>query len=518
MTNNDEPTNDTEGDPSSEKASEPEQKDLMALTEQIRSHLQSDQQKLKEAREQAQQAENKALVRRLTEHLTRYHFVEDFFLYLVQEGLITRLAEITPTQIEDFINRQPAALPRMRVFRQGGNRPDYLRSQAKQELKAFFSRAVLAGVIQKDPLTVQLRLPSRLEPQHPSAQTQADCQAFQQYLQRRVANNLLAPSTAANHYRYLLILLHDAEKEHTQNSEWPVELADLFANPKWMGQWLNKAENYAGGGAQKALARSSNKLRLNTIRYIWLWLKSEKRAADTYFKELKAMFSRFGDQGAVILPGRSPRIIEALSEAEVQAVFECIDRYSSTLIQRLRNRAMVTTMLQTAIRLRELNSMRIEKFREIEPGVWVSAVIKLRHAPNQPADFDGRSDWYMSPDAITQIGEYLHATGRNWHMEGPVWLTERGQPLSFEGQRRIISELLKTAGCHFTKVQTLRLTSIARMLNEFKLPLPVVQTITQCNDLNTLLHSYQKYSSSEAARLMNKLYPTSADTAPDEAE
>lgn len=517
MTNNDEPTNDTEGGTPPEKASEPEQKDLMALPEQIRSHLQSDQQKLKEAREQARQAENKALMRRLTEHLTRYHFVEDFFLYLVQEGLITRLAEITPTQIEDFINRQPAALSRMRVFRQGVKRPDYLRSKAKQELKAFFSRAVQAGVIQKDPLMVQPRLPSRLEPQHPSAQTLADCQAFQQYLQRRVANNLLAPSTAANHYRYLLILLHDAEKEHTWNSEWPVELADLFADPKWVGQWLNKAENYAGRGAQKALARSSNKLRLNTIRYIWLWLKSEKRATDTFFKELKVMLSPFGDE-IVYLPGRPPRIIESLSEREVQAVFECIDRYSLNPIQQLRDRTMLTVLLQTAIQLEGLNSMRIENFRELGSGVWGCKVKPLGRSRYRRADLDDWHDWYMSPDAIAQIGEYLQATGRDWNGEGPVWLTPRGQPLSRDGQGAAISRWLEVANCRFTGVQVLRHTSIDRLLNKFKLPLPVVQAITQHRDPNTLLRRHLKPNPIEAAHLMNKLYPAAANTNSDEAE
>jgi hypothetical protein len=56
------------------------------------------------------------------------------------------------------------------------------------------------------------------------------------------------------------------------------------------------------------------------------------------------------------------------------------------------------------------------------------------------------------------------------------------------------------------------------MLNEFKLPLPVVQAITQCRDPKTILSRYRQYNSNEAAHLMDKLYPPLVNNTPDEAE
>lgn len=208
--------------------------------------------------------------------------------------------------------------------------------------------------------------------------------------------------------------------------------------------------------------------------------------------------------------------LHPLSEAEERKLFQFIEECSSNPISRLRDIAMFTTAIQTTMRLGSLNSMRIENFRELDPGVWICrvrvTVIKKRNEPEIPAtDEDELQEWYMSPRAVALIDQYLQVTGRDWNSEGSVWLTHDGRPLSLNNQRAVIREWLRKAGCKSTQISVLRHTGIDRLLNTHKLYLPMVRAITQHTDFNILLQSLGRTTRMDAFKMVNEFFPVATN-------
>jgi hypothetical protein len=161
-----------------------------------------------------------------------------------------------------------------------------------------------------------------------------------------------------------------------------------------------------------------------------------------------------------------------------------------------------------------LNSLRIENFSEIAPGLWTCRVrvkrsgVKDGTSPDRLADDQAEwRDWYMSPQSIAAIDRYLQATGRSWHSQGPVWLATKGQPLSGGGQKNMIRHWLKVAGCKVTRPHVLRHTGIERLVNKYRLPLPIVQAISQHTSADILLKVYGRPSRTEAFRQVSQLFP-----------
>lgn len=351
-----------------------------------------------------------------------------------------------------------------------------------------------------------------LEPQNLSSQNQTDYQAFQEFLQRRVAHNLLSSSTAASHFRHFRILLHDAELLHATDLAWPMELDGLFADAKWIADWLMSLENRSTSTKDEVLARSTVKKYLISIRQIWLFLQGQGRATKTYYTELKEKFNL--QDNVLFLPGRSAQIIETLSEAEEAAVFAAIERYSSNPVLKQRDIALFVTALQTTMRMKSLNSMRLENFKQLEPGVWVCQVQINRSSKKAffsvdklGGDLAEWQDWYISLDARAVINTYLELTGRTWQSKGPVWLGQNGQPLTLRAQEGLIRNWLKRAGCNFVRPHVLRHTGVDRLINKFNLPIPVVQAISQHADPCLLLKLYARRTRGDVFRDLNQIFP-----------
>ncbi len=489
-------------------------RDFSGLHPHTYDYLCADKQKLGAERDQAAQANDTTLARQASRRLEYYYLVEDFFLYLAEQGDSTALDDISTVLIDSFLHRQRPTT-QYKPLKQAlipGLTDQRAQNREKAELKTFFERAVQAQLIGTNPMIEFDKTLQKLRPDQLSFRTMADCLAFESFLQERVERNLLSPHTAKLHYRNFMILLHDVERQHAADPDWPMELDDLFADPKWLATWLKQLKNRSNVTKSQEMARSTLKLYLNTLRYLWLFLKLRGRAANPFYDELKALF--LVDERVLLLPGRRARIIKALSEAEEKAVLDCIEHYSSTPILMRRDRAMFVTALETAIRVDGLNQMRIENMKETEPGVFVcySRVKRsARRSGHSSAQLAGDQmewrDWFMSPRAIEVIGEYLQATGRDWTGQGPIWLTHEGQPLSLSTQKGVIREWLKMAGCKITRPHVLRHTAVERMINKYQLPIPIVQQISQHANTKILLDVYAQGATEDAFRRVNQVLP-----------
>lgn len=496
-------------------------RDYSQLDIQTYQYLCTDKQWLRNEYQRAKQAGDSEKITNLARRLEYYYRVEDLFFYLIEQDRSTALIDITAGVIQDFLQRQ-YSISQIKPMKQAltpGLAEKRAQDREKTELKAFFSRAEKEGVIQQNPLLPFNHAAQLLRPENLSFRALADCQAFEQYLRDRINDNLLSPLSSEIYYRNFLILLHDAELRNADNPNWPTELDDLFSNPKWIAEWLNNLQNRSAGVKSKELARSSLRLYLLTIRHIWLFLKSHQRVTKTFYDDLKELFRV--DERFVILPGRSPRKITALSEQEEAAVFQCIDKHSSRTVLRLRDKAMFITAIQTTIRVQGLNSMRIENIREKKPGsgTFVCYVITKRSARkhNDSADELEKDnmvwgDWFMSREAILAIEEYLKETGRSWKSKGPVWLTDEGQPLSLRTQKNLIRDWLKSAGCKITRPHVLRHTGIERLINKYNLPIPIVQHISQHKRPTILLDVYAQGATIDAFYRVNQVLPIDNQT------
>lgn len=493
-----------------------ERTDLSSLDTQTYAYLQTDQHQLRTEIKRTDQSGTKKQAIRLNYRLRNYYRVKNFFTFVAQQGLSTKLTDITSEMIESFVKRDRSGSS-TRMLSQD-KRPKYNSKQDMdlREIKAFFNRAIKVGVVQHNPALPLVRAPSKLIPKNPSPQIQSDCQAFQSYLQTEVKNNSCSPGTAIRYYRHLLTLLHDGEQQRTRQLNWPTELDDLFSDPKWIVDWLRHLENRSISTEQRVLARVSVMIYLNSIYQIWKFLKSQGRASEQFYLDLIKQLKP-GSSKKLKLPGRASRVIEALSAAEESIVFQYIKRHSSRSVLKLRDTAMFTTALQTTIRVDGLNSMCIENFKELAPGIYVCYVRVKRSSKKYEYSIDLLAedqsewrDWYISPQAISAIGMYLTATKRNWSSKGPVWLTVDGRPLSYQRQQDIFREWLTAADCQHKGSHVLRHTGIERLVNKYHLSLPTVQAISQHISVSILLDVYAKQRKIESFRSTNRLYP--ADT------
>lgn len=478
------------------KLSRQTKKAISLLNEQTLAYLQFDKQKLWDDLKQSQQVVDIKQVRSLKSRLENYFVIINFFTCLVKQGHSTQLQDITTEMLEDYIKYRYPLSSRTALAQPKVVRPDQACQRYKRELKNFFDRAEKVGVLPHNPTTLLTKPRLILEPKNPSSQTLADCQAFQNYLQRRVEINLLTPGTARNHYNRLLMLLHDSEQQHSQNPDWPNELDSLLANPKWVWEWLNNLNNRSRTGinANKRLAFPSIRGYLRTIFYLWRFLKNQGRVTETYYQQLEDMFK---------LPSiLRPRIVEQssktgepLSEDEEEAVLQYIKERSPHSILVLRDRAFFITAIETTMPIRKLSQMRIEDFKNLESGAWIYQ-FEGKHLDQvidpdfQQASSQDNLPWYISLQAIETISNYLDATDRDWSSKGPLWLTLDRRPISHRYQAKIISDCLKGAGCRSTRPHILRRTGIDRLLHKEKFPPDIVQAISHYGDLDSLLGRY----------------------------
>lgn len=489
------------------------ERDFALLDQETVHYLQADRQNLQEQKDQAWHHDQKEWASKLSQRLAKYYIVEDFFFGLAQRGKSTRIPEVGTQDIVEFLDRERALTSyKGKPTLDSITGYKYSKRNDKTELNEFFTRAAQAGLTPFNPAMALVKLARRLEPKQPSPQTLVDLAAFESYLNDRVEFNRLSPLTSNYYLSTLRTLLYDAEVQQASDPAWPADLEGLFSHPRWLHDWLKKSKNRSNNSGGRILARGTNLRRLVAIRHIFYFLKREGRVSPTYFRDLKEMFT-FED-GTNFIPGRPAREIGALSEAEEERLFEVISRRSLKSELLLRDRAMIMTGITTTIRLDGLNSMRLENFKETEPGIWTCYVrIKRSSRKNSESHlrlaedkFEWR-DWYMSPTAMAAIHQYLIATGRDWQSTGPVWLTHQHTPLSYAQQGNVVRKWLVVADCPYTNPHSLRHTGIDRLVNKEALPIPVVQQISQHADPSVLLQVYAKGARVDAYRMVNKVFP-----------
>lgn len=492
------------------------EKNLNLLDEQLRLYFISDREYLQQEIERLKQIGDRKGVNFFQARLHFYYINENFFVFLSQQGKSTRLQDIQTETIETYLNRvRPPVLHGGKLIRLSINGQGMSRAAQteKRELKAFFNRAKESGVIHHNPMIPLVKRIVKLEPKNPSVRTQADCRGFKNHLNRLVQNNLLSPRTAELYYDRLLIFLHYAELQHASNPVWPTEFDDLFADPVWAYEWLNYLENRSPNARSPQLTRGTIQKSLSSLRHCWLFLKSQHRVSETYYRDLKDRFKIDGTN-KMMLPGERPLVIEALSEKEESRVFECINQLSLDPILKLRDKAMFIMAIETTIRVDGLNSMQIEEFKELASGVWVCTVHIKRSSKKDGHSLDRLAqdnfewrEWYVSPGARKAIDEYLEATGRNWQSKGPVWLGKWGESLTLSSQRSRIRYWLKVADCKFQRPHVLRHTGIDRLVNKYNLPLATVQEISQHKNPGILIKVYSKRATVDAFKAVNQILP-----------
>lgn len=476
------------------------------LDPETSTYLLSDRQRLRELVEQVRQGGNEVEMRKLKRRQHSYAMVDNFFFYLAEQGYSTRLADITPEQIEIFINLKRS---------NEGDKYHYIHRDYMTELRAFFDRAFENKIITNNPFLPLIKQIQKLVPKNLSRQTQSDYQAFQEYLQHRVNLRLLSPGTAQTYERHLRTLLYDAEARHTNDLAYPIDLEGLFSNPRWIADWLINLENRSNQPSNE-LAQGSVIKYLDSIRYVWQFLKSQGRANKTFYNELKDIFRLYNN--SLILPGRAPKLIEALSEDEQAAVLKAIENYSRNPILKLRDLALFITGIETTMRMESLHSMCLENYVELQPGVYAWRVkaknSSKKGGPQQKQTQKSKwREWYLSPHARATIGDYLKVTQRDWSSRGPIWLNEHGRPLSLARQKGIIKYWLRLAECRITRPHVLRHTGIDRLISKFNLPIATVQVISQHESPETLLTVYARRAQIDAFKDINQLFPVEEENA-----
>lgn len=254
---------------------------------------------------------------------------------------------------------------------------------------------------------------------------------------------------------------------------------------------------------------------MDAIRHIWIFLKKQHRADPNYYKDLKELFIL--DDNFMVLPGREPNEIMGLSEAEYEAVFDSIKRHSLDPILYLRDTALFFTAIETTMRLDSLHSMDLENLKEPSSGIYKWHV-RAKRSPKKDSKSRSRlgegkaewRDWYISPHALSCIGQYLKKTDRNWQSTGPVWLTAKGKPLTKGGLQLRITYWLKVAHCSFTRPHVLRHTGISQLINKYNKSIPTVQAISQHSDPAVLINVYAQGAVVDAFRMVNQIYPDEA--------
>lgn len=180
---------------------------------------------------------------------------------------------------------------------------------------------------------------------------------------------------------------------------------------------------------------------------------------------------------------------------------------------KLRNLAIFTTGLQTAIRVDGLHSMCIENVQELKDRTYACQV-RVKRSSHKSEDYlDQLADdntewrkWYMSPQAMIAIGKYLTATGRNWQSEGPIWLGVSGKSLSYRQLGGMIAQWLDIAKCKSKRPHVLRHTAIDRLINKYHYPLPDVQNISQHASVDILLQVYARRQKVDSFRAINDIF------------
>jgi len=213
-----------------------------------------------------------------------------------------------------------------------------------------------------------------------------------------------SPPTVRKYNQVLLSFIRSL----TDNAESPV-LASL--TPTNVNRWVN--ERRRRGLSEEGLATHLIALKVFTSKYI--------------YRELELTTSDLLRKVPRITPPEKPA--EVLTEQEREQVLACMDQPT---FEDIRNRALIATYMATGLRFKEVLELPLARLDRISGGITVVA----KGGKQRPAR--------ISPRAMKYVREYLRIRPRT--DSDRLWLTDRGQPLTYNAGQTIFRRLKKRSG------------------------------------------------------------------------
>ena len=178
------------------------------------------------------------------------------------------------------------------------------------------------------------------------------------------------------------------------------------------------------------------------------------------------------------------------SDTEIEQMFRTIDRGTDDLL-RLRNRAMLTVLLNSAVRASELLSMNVNDIGDNGRIMVTGKGSKQRVVT-------------IGESGLSDVNSYLDKRGNR---SGALWQTYEGQRLARDGMRSLFVRIETKHPEVFTDglyAQRFRHTAITRLLRA-RVPLRSVQRYAGHTDPQTTLRYAQAIDADEAIAAVESL-------------
>ena len=306
----------------------------------------------------------------------------------------------------------------------------------------------------------------------------------------------------------------------TQSAHCPSALLDLFINERSSHLAVSTLDFYRGKLHPFAVWCESQQIsdvrmvqRTNVSEFLAFVRKGNSRSGKTlnqggiklYHQTLKTYFNYVGETcdisdkwknpvTGIKVKGSQAQTLE-YSDTEIKQMFKTIDLGTDALL-RLRNRAMLTVLLNSAVRAAELLSMNVTDIGE-----------------NGRVKVTGKG----SKDRIVTIGEsglsavndYLDIRGNK---TGALWQTITQQRLAKDGLRSLFVRIETKHLDVFTDglyAHRFRHTAITRLLRA-RVPLRSVQRYAGHSNPQTTLRYAQAIDADEAIEAVGNLFATSS--------
>jgi len=219
-----------------------------------------------------------------------------------------------------------------------------------------------------------------------------------------------------------------------------------------------------------------------------------------YHQTLKTYFSYVGETcdipdtwknpvNAIKVKGSQAQTLE-YSDSEIERMFQTVDSGSDELL-RLRNRAMLTVLLNSAVRASELLSMNVNDIGD------KGRVMVTGKGSKQRVVTIGES-------GLSAVNSYLDKRGNK---SGALWQTYEGQRLTRDGMRSLFARIESKHSEAFTDglyAHRFRHTAITRLLRD-RVPLRSVQRYAGHSDPQTTLRYAQAIDADEAIAAVDTL-------------
>lgn len=172
------------------------------------------------------------------------------------------------------------------------------------------------------------------------------------------------------------------------------------------------------GKQGRKISKDTQYTYLNILRIFLNW--SEKRG---YISPLA---------GFVVLPRRNKKLVDIYTAAEMETIFDAL--HNSVLWLELRNRALISVMYDSGLRLSEALSITPEMLRSGRSSIKITG--------------KGSKDRFVPLGTFTRecLDQYMAALPDQLDPDEPIFRSNRGKPLTVDNVEKIFYRLRKRTG------------------------------------------------------------------------